>query len=275
MELGLAGIKLKAHSVGGVETCIQLPELQLCLDIGRCPRGAESIGQLLLTHAHIDHAAGLPYYVSLRSMNGMKPPHVYAPKGSIPALEEILQAWTKLQADTDRLHLHPVSPKQIIHLKKGLEAEVFPAPHRIGAVGYAIYQKKRKLLEKYLGLDNSEIVALKQRGEQIVEERRELLLAFSGDARIEVLDNEPSLYQAKLLILECTFLGEKQSIEWAAKSGHIHLDQIAERAHLFENEALLLTHFSRRYSPEQIRETVKKKLPDSLWQRTTLLIPPH
>ena len=37
MDLG--GVNIEAISVGGLETCIQLPGAKLAFDIGRCPGG--------------------------------------------------------------------------------------------------------------------------------------------------------------------------------------------------------------------------------------------
>ena len=53
--------------------------------------------------------------------------------------------------------------------------------------------------------------------------------------------------------------------------GHIHLDEICERAELFENEAILLTHFSARYTRHEIASLLEKKLPPSLADRVTPL----
>src|SRR5262245_53930136 len=79
MELTLAGHQVRALSVGGIETCFELPAFDVCLDIGRCPAGAERRGTLLLTHAHIDHAAGIPYFISMRALLKLPEPRVVMP----------------------------------------------------------------------------------------------------------------------------------------------------------------------------------------------------
>ena len=33
----LCGFEVQGHSIGGLDTCIDLPELRLCFDIGRGP----------------------------------------------------------------------------------------------------------------------------------------------------------------------------------------------------------------------------------------------
>jgi ribonuclease Z len=64
------------------------------------------------------------------------------------------------------------------------------------------------------------------------------------------------------------------SVEKARSKGHVHLDEIAERADLFENEALLFTHFSSRYQPYQIERALDRRLPPHLRERVHALLPP-
>ena len=78
---------------------------------------------------------------------------------------------------------------------------------------------------------------------------------------------------ARLLIMEVTFLDERVDVARARGSGHVHLDEVVERAELFENEAILFTHFSARYSPGEVRRIVSGRLPDCLRDRVHLLLP--
>jgi ribonuclease Z len=272
ITLELAGLRMALRSVGGVETCIQIPWLDLCLDIGRCPRGAERHRNLLLTHAHIDHAAGLPYYVSMRGLMNLKPPHVWCPKSCEEPLRKILDTWASLQADSDRLTLTGIAPGDRIDLPKGTFATVFSAPHRIDAVGFTIFQTKRKLKPELAGLPTEEIGARARAGEEVNTTETFPLLCFPGDTRIEVVEEEETVRTARILILECTFVGDKVTPQKARRTGHVHLDQVAERADLFENEHVVLSHFSRRHSADEIRDEAARILPKSLMDRVTLLI---
>ncbi|NJK89963.1 MAG: hypothetical protein HC923_11620 [Myxococcales bacterium] len=60
---------------------------------------------MLLTHAHIDHAAGLPYYVSLRALYRLPPPKIYVPASAEAPLRDLLSIWTRLESDSDRCEL--------------------------------------------------------------------------------------------------------------------------------------------------------------------------
>jgi ribonuclease Z len=272
MRLSVGGLELEATSVGGVETCYQLPQLGVCLDIGRCPDGAERQATLLLTHAHIDHAAGLAYYVSMRGLMGAPPPRVFCPASAHPALSTILEAWSTLQADTQRCTLTGVRPGDELPLGKTTFARVFRSPHRIATVGYTLCQRIKKLRPELAGSTQDEIAARARAGEAVTEEHILPLLCFPGDTMIDVVETEPTVTAARVLLLECTFLGTQVDPERARRSGHIHLDHIAARAELFANEVVVLTHFSRRYSRSEIEAEVAAKLPASLRARTVLLL---
>ncbi|MCC7382377.1 MAG: MBL fold metallo-hydrolase [Deltaproteobacteria bacterium] len=271
-RLTVAGLQLEATSVGGIETCYQLPGFDTCLDIGRCPDRAVRHGTLLLTHAHIDHAAGLPYYISMRGMLGFPAPRVFCPASAHEPLVRILEAWRELQADTDRVKLTPIEAGATIPLKGPSFARAFPAPHRIECLGYTLYSQVRKLKPELLGTSSEEIARRARAGEEVhvVIERAEL--CFPGDTRIGVVEQEPTARTARVLLLECTFLGSDVSAKKAEQGGHIHLDQIADRAALFQNEAVVLTHFSRRYKREDIEREVAQKIPLALRERLHLLV---
>ncbi len=272
IHLDLCGHEIHAHSQGGIETCYIIPGYDVLLDIGRCPPKAERQPTLLLSHAHIDHAAGLPYYVSLRSMVGAAAPRVYCPRASQAELQNILEAWSRLQADANECTLEGIKGGDEISLTKNAFARAFDVPHRIASVGYTIYSRKKKLLPELEHLSQAEIGAKAKAGEVVASEVTEPEITYCGDTRIEVLDREPSVLKAKVLLLECTFVDEDVPPEKARKGGHIHLNHLAEHAERFENEAIVLTHFSRRYSRSRIEARMKAKLPKSFTDRLHLLV---
>jgi ribonuclease Z len=46
--------------------------------------------------------------------------------------------------------------------------------------------------------------------------------------------------------------------------GHIHLDELLDRAELLPKREVVLTHFSARYRDEDVRRIVEARLPDDL-----------
>ena len=70
-QLDLGDFSLAGYSVAGEETLIISPELDCTFDIGKCPREALTVDNVLLSHGHMDHVAGLPYYFAQRDFQGV------------------------------------------------------------------------------------------------------------------------------------------------------------------------------------------------------------
>ena len=64
--LYLPPIRVQGISVAGEQTSVSVPEYDIVFDIGLCPRPVISSKILALSHTHMDHVAGLPYYFSQR-----------------------------------------------------------------------------------------------------------------------------------------------------------------------------------------------------------------
>src|SRR4030081_1656173 len=81
------------YSVAGEETVVQVPELNVCFDIGRAPYFALTSDFCCITHGHMDHWAGLPYYLSQRYFQGMKPATVFLPEPLEQPMDRMLRCW--------------------------------------------------------------------------------------------------------------------------------------------------------------------------------------
>ena len=53
--LTVEGVAIEGLSIGGHETCVIFPTMNLAFDIGRCPQRAISQDFLFISHAHMDH----------------------------------------------------------------------------------------------------------------------------------------------------------------------------------------------------------------------------
>lgn len=98
------------------------------------------------------------------------------------------------------------------------------------------------------------------------------MVLYTGDTDRGLLESCEAVFRAEVLLIECSFVGEGHQ-ERAVKYRHIHIDDIAELASRFENEMIVLTHFSRRYDPDTLRETVRRRLPQLLHDRIRLALP--
>ena len=97
------------------------------------------------------------------------------------------------------------------------------------------------------------------------------ILAFTGDTCIDVVEREEVVRTAKVLVMEVTFFDDRVSVENARDKGHIHLDEVLDRAELFDNEHILFTHQSARYTHREAEEICARRLPEGLRERVTVL----
>ena len=72
-QITIGDLDIIGYSVAGEETVVGMPQLDVCFDVGRAPDQIISINHVLLTHGHMDHAAGIAYYLSHRKFSGQKP----------------------------------------------------------------------------------------------------------------------------------------------------------------------------------------------------------
>ncbi len=135
------------------------------------------------------------------------------------------------------------------------------------SVGYIVWDRRRKLKAEYQGLAGEQIRDLRMQGEDVTDEVRFPLVCYTGDTAPPGLDNDPATYEARILITELTFFRPEHRKEKIHKFGHMHLDDLIARAEKFQNELVILAHFSTRYHEQQIRRAVERRLPDSLKER--------
>lgn len=266
------GIEVRGLSIGGLETCIDLPRQKLCFDIGRCPREAVARPTVLFTHAHMDHMGGVAYHAATRALQRMRPPTYVVPRENAEALADLFAVWRRLDRSELPHTLVPLGPGEEQRLPNGWLARPFRSPHRVPCQGYALVSTRRRLRADLAGRSSDEVRELALAGETVSEEVETVELAFTGDTRVEVLEREPLARAARVLVMECTFLDERVSVAECRDKGHVHLDELAERAHLLTHEAIVLTHFSARYTPDEVRRLIRERLPAELAARVTPLV---
>lgn len=255
-------IQVDAIGRGGIETCYVLQNFQLAFDAGRCPDYLIDIPRLFLTHGHLDHSSGLPYYISQRSLKHLPPPEIYCPEEIVEPLTEILKLWQKIEGFAYEIKLRGLSPGDEIEIRKDVYVRALASTHRVPCRGYAVMRKSKKLREEYLKVDGREIKRMKDRGDNIFEERDIPVFVFSGDSTIEFLKDNIEAQQATVLFMECTYIDDKRPVARAREWGHTHLDEIIENKNLFKNEKIVLTHFSKRYNRRFIHLILGKKIKD-------------
>ena len=148
---------------------------------------------------------------------------------------------------------------------------MLPGRHRVPTVGYLFSEVKHKLRDEYTSFPGDEIAKLRAGGTEVTRREEVPLLAYPGDCGVEIFDAAPELFAARVLLLECSFLFPEDR-DRAREYAHIHIDDLIARAELFQNQVVVLTHFSQRYRPEEIREALRA-LPEPLGSRIVAFLP--
>jgi ribonuclease Z len=269
------GYRVEGLSVGGIETAIDLPDLKLAFDVGRSPEGVLARETILFTHGHMDHMGGIAYHAAMRALKNLRPPTYVVPPECAEGVRALFEAWARLDHARHAHSLVVLAPGEEWQLRPGWIVKPFRSPHSAPCQGYGIWRRREKLRPELAGLSSEEVGRRKLAGERVTESTLTPEIAFTGDARIEVVEREEVVRTARLLILEVTFLDDRVSVADARKKGHVHLDEVVERAELFQNEALVLTHFSSRYTRAEIEALLAVRLPDRLRERAIPLLAGH
>ncbi|EQA38394.1 beta-lactamase family protein [Leptospira inadai serovar Lyme str. 10] len=260
-------------SEGGIRTSIIMSNLNLMFDIGHQNPNKIHIGKLLLTHAHLDHSAGIPYYVSQRSLRKLTPPKIYVPKELEIPLHEILALYSKIEDFPYRYELFGVAEGEEVEIDPYHTFKPWRTFHRVVSQGYTVYERKKKLKTEFQGLSAAELAERKKVSGPIDEIISKPVVSFSGDTKIEYVLTHKDVAESEVVFLECTYIDEERDVSKAREWGHIHLDEILHNLSAFKNEKIVLIHFSKRYPIPYIKKVIAKKIPASERDRFHLFLP--
>lgn len=267
-----AGLTVEGYSRAAVQSYWRIPELKIGFDLGAQPWDFMGTATWFVTHTHLDHAACLPVYIARRRMMRMEPPTLYVPAEALDDIKRLLLVWQRLDRGRMHCNLNGVRPGDEIELSRENVVSVFATAHTIPSVGYLVWDRRNKLKEEYHGLPGEKIRDLRLSGVVVTREVRVPLVAYTGDTAPAGLDNFPPVYEAKILITEMSFIMPNHRKEKIHKFGHMHLDDLVERADRFKNEVIICAHFSTRYHAEQVQRYLEKKLPPGLRERVKVWI---
>jgi len=270
-RIEIDNLEIIGYSIAGEETVVAIPQLDVCFDIGKAPDQIIPINHVLLTHGHMDHAAGLAYYLSQRNFCGISAGTIVAPSNLLGPMRDIIDAWSKLDGSRIPARLVGVKPGDEHQIKPNLVARAFPTKHTRGSVGFTVIEKRKKLKPEYTGLTGPQIVELKKQGIEIDYPLEFPIVTYLGDTQYVDFSQLQYVADSKILIAECTFYEGEHTTR--AKAGrHMHVDELAALLANLNNEHIIITHTTQRTPMYEIRKTLSKVLPKDTYNRITLLM---
>lgn len=267
---------IRGVSVGGVYTSLHVRELDVLLDIGVAPRSFGAVDDLFLSHGHADHVGAMTAWLGLRGLIQKGPPRVFLPEKIADDLCASLEAMSRLQRYDLAVDCVRMEAGSEHHMRGDLWVRAFPTFHPVPSLGYQFFRRVNKLRPEHASLPGKEIARRRKAGDAslfFVEERLEV--AYATDTLVRVLDDTPSIGQSRVLIIECSFLDEKKSLEASRAGCHIHLDELLEHASVLQNERVVLMHFSQIYRPNEVRQILERRCPPELFERLVVFAPNH
>jgi ribonuclease Z len=270
-KLEMGDFTLAGYSVAGEESVILAPELDCAFDIGKCPREALTVNHVLLSHGHMDHAAGLPYYFAQRDFQGIATGTALVPAALVRPLERLMVAWGAVEGHVPPHRFVGMKPGDDYEIRRGLVARAFPTRHLPGSLGFAVIDVRRKLRQEYLALTGPQIVELKNKGVQITDRVEYPLVAFLGDTGPASYADLPYVARARALLIECTFFDEEH-VRRARAGKHLHVGDLPGVLEGMACERIVIIHVTRRTNMAAARKILRKTLPKDVLDRITFLM---
>jgi len=275
-----AGIRLLGHSRAGEETFIVAPEMNLAFDVGRAPREVVSVDHVFLSHGHMDHAAGIAYYFSQRMFLDNPPGHVYLPEGLLEPVRRLLRVWADIDGAEPPANLHMARPGEDVQLRRDLLVRPFSVNHPcrrrsirdvVHGLGFCAIEVRHKLLDEYRDLTGPQLVELKKKGTQITRRTEIPQVAYCGDTAAGDFFDLEYVRNAKVLLLECTFV-DPEHRERARAGAHLHASDLKPILRRLNNERIVLIHLTHRTMPTDARRFLREELGSEMDERVCLLM---
>ncbi len=263
--------RIQGVSIAGEQTTVGVPELDLAFDIGLCPRVVLPMPYVAISHGHMDHVAGLPYYFSQRMFQKMSTGTAICHHRLAAPLLHMMKGWIDVEQQQTPHKIIGIEDGQSIQIKPNVFLRGVEMIHTVPAMGYAVVEKRSKLKEEFFGLPQDRLRELKASGTEITRILEIPLIAYTGDTEMG-----PNLYrdefaEARVVISECTFF-EPEQRDRSSVGKHLHADDIRTLLDVWKAEAVILIHLSRRTNLAVSREHLMNTLGEEKASRVHFLM---
>ena len=263
--------RVQGLSVAGEQTVVQVPELDVVFDIGMCPRIALASPYVALSHGHMDHVGGLPYYFSQRMFQRMGVGTCVCHTKLARPLKRMIESWIELEQQRTQHRIVGLEPDQEIEVKNNIFLRAIEVSHTVPSLGYAIIERRSKLRDEFRELPQEKLRELKSQGVEITRVLEIPLIAYTGDTEYGPFLYRDEFAKAKTVITECTFFDPDHRSR-ASVGKHLHVDDVISLLDVWEAESVILVHLSRRTHLPLVRAHLDEKIRDEHLGRVHVLM---
>jgi ribonuclease Z len=263
--------RIQGISVAGEQTVVQVPELDVSFDIGMCPRIALSSPYVALSHGHMDHVGGLPYYFSQRMFQKMGVGTCVCHPALAEPINAMMRSWVALEGQRTPHEVIPLAPDDQIEIKNNILLRAIDVSHAVGSLAYAVVERRSKLKTEFADLPQERLRELKSGGTEITRTLEIPLVAYTGDTEFGPALFRDEFSNAKIVVSECTFF--EPDHQSRAKIGkHLHIEDLAKLLSVWQAQAVVLVHLSRRTNMNTARELLESTLGEEQAMRVHFLM---
>jgi ribonuclease Z len=263
---------VQGNSLAGVRTAITLPQHSVAFDVANGLPHVLSMKKYFISHGHMDHAAGVPYIISQKSLQNIKGTQFYMPEELVEPLSEIIKLWGKIEGHQYNFEFIGLNKNDEVKLNDSFFVKAFKTTHRVPSLGYTLFEQKKKLKPEFRNTIKNELIQLKKNNIAIENTEQKPIFSFTGDTTVDVFQECSWLLNSQVLFIEVTYLDERKSIEHSRKWGHIHLDELLPIVAQAKCEKIVFIHASSRYSPRELTNIFNNRIPDDLKPKVEIFL---
>jgi ribonuclease Z len=237
--------RVQGFSVAGEQTVVHVPELEVAFDVGFCPRVLVPCPSIALSHAHMDHIGGLPYWFSQRYFQKLPAGKVHCHHAIAQPLLNMMKGWVDLERQQTPHEVIGMEDGQEVLLKPNIWLRAIEVRHTVPALGFVVIERRNKLKPEFADLPADALREAKARGESITRQIDIPLVAYTGDTEMGPYLLRDEFRQAQTVVTECTFFDPEHRGR-AATGMHLHVEDIRELLQAWTARDVVVVHLSRR-----------------------------